>query len=194
MTVAHVCITFLLVCFMFWTWWSTAIKVHECVKDLSKVHENRLLAMKAWTYYRRNWNASFLDSRKLSWNSLLLDSRELIHWLPLNHRKWGFVADNYLYFLEDIWMSVDFNIFVLKDNLFIDKMYFIKKLEYLADLSCWVWHCFLCLQWASGSWIKDSAMYPDKILAACSPKLKQSLTHFLFSFFFFPHTSARQIC
>lgn len=35
-------------------------------------------------------------------------------------------------------MSVDFNIFVLKDNLFIDKMYFIKKLEYLADLSCWV--------------------------------------------------------
>lgn len=126
----------------------------------------------------------FLDSRKLSWNSLLLDSRELIHWLPLNHRKWGF-ADNYLYFLEDIWMSVDFNIFVLKDNLFIDKMYFIRKLEYLADLSCWVWHCFLCLQWASGSWIKDSAMYPDKILAACSPKLKQLLTHFLFSFSFF---------
>lgn len=32
MTVAHVCITCLLVCFTFWTWWSTAIKAHKCVK------------------------------------------------------------------------------------------------------------------------------------------------------------------
>lgn len=96
MTVSHVCIAFLPS--KFWTWWSTAIKVHTCVKDLSKFHEKRQLAMKEWTYHRRTWNVSFFRFKKTFWEFSLLDSREFIHCLPKNRRKWGFVADKYLYF------------------------------------------------------------------------------------------------
>jgi len=49
MTVRHSCLC-LVSSSMFGTWWSISIRVDRCVKDLSKIHENKRLPKKTWIY------------------------------------------------------------------------------------------------------------------------------------------------